>query len=109
VIAGRADFIFCIMSSCLPHVEGGRLRAVAAPSPERIPAFPEIKTMVELGYPALAAGHPGGRNQIGIASAWDWCPYRSGRSLAGSTKEPPSVAAGGIIAAPVARLSLHLP
>lgn len=51
VIAGRADFIFCIMSSCLPHVEGGRLRAVATPSPARIPAFPEIKTMVELGYP----------------------------------------------------------
>lgn len=51
VIAGRADFLFCIMSSCLPHVEDGRLRAVATPSPERIPVFPEIRTMVELGYP----------------------------------------------------------
>ncbi|MCW8085588.1 Bug family tripartite tricarboxylate transporter substrate binding protein [Sabulicella glaciei] len=50
VIAGRADFIFCILSSCLPHVEAGRLRAVATPSPERIPGFPEIRTMVEHGY-----------------------------------------------------------
>lgn len=53
VIAGRAELIFCIMSSCLPHVEAGRLRAVATPSPNRIPAFPDTKTMVELGYPGF--------------------------------------------------------
>lgn len=51
VMAGRAAMIFCIMSTCRPHVEGGRLRALATPSPQRIPDFPEVKTMVELGYP----------------------------------------------------------
>jgi tripartite-type tricarboxylate transporter receptor subunit TctC len=50
VVAGRADVIFSTLSTCLPHVEANRLRALATPSPQRIPAFPEVKTMVELGY-----------------------------------------------------------
>jgi len=50
VVAGRADVIFCIVSSCLPFVESGQLRAVATPSPRRIPGFPGVPTMVELGH-----------------------------------------------------------
>ncbi len=50
IIAGRADVIFTTMAASLPHVQGGRLRALATPSPNRIPSFPELPTMVELGY-----------------------------------------------------------
>ena len=51
VIAGRADLIFTIMATALPHVQAGRLRAIATPSPQRIPSYPDLPTMQELGYP----------------------------------------------------------
>ena len=51
IIAGRADMIFTTMAAALPHVQGGRLRALATPSPQRIPSYPDLPTMVELGYP----------------------------------------------------------
>jgi tripartite-type tricarboxylate transporter receptor subunit TctC len=50
LIAGRADLIFCTMAASLPHVESGRLRALATPSPQRIPSYPALQTMVELGF-----------------------------------------------------------
>lgn len=50
IIAGRADLIFTTMAASLPHVQAGRLRALATPSPTRIPSFPDLPTMQELGY-----------------------------------------------------------
>ncbi|MCO6419045.1 tripartite tricarboxylate transporter substrate binding protein [Siccirubricoccus sp. KC 17139] len=50
IIAGRADMIFTTMAAALPHVQGGRLRAIATPSPQRIPGYPDLPTMQELGY-----------------------------------------------------------
>ena len=50
LIAGRADLIFSTMAAALPHVEAGRLRALATPSPHRIPGYPALATMQELGY-----------------------------------------------------------
>ena len=50
IIANRADMIFTTMAAALPHVQAGRLNAIATPSPNRIPSFPDLPTMVELGY-----------------------------------------------------------
>jgi tripartite-type tricarboxylate transporter receptor subunit TctC len=50
ILAGRADVIFSTMAASLPHVQAGRLRALATPSPQRMPAFPELPTMIELGF-----------------------------------------------------------
>jgi tripartite-type tricarboxylate transporter receptor subunit TctC len=50
LIAGRADIIFTTMAAALPHVQAGRLRALATPSPQRIPSYPDLPTMVDLGF-----------------------------------------------------------
>jgi len=50
IIAGRADVIFTTVATSLPHVQAGRLRAIATPSPSRIPTYPDLPTMQELGY-----------------------------------------------------------
>ncbi len=50
LIAGRADLIFSTMAASLPHVQEGRLRALATPSPHRIPGYPALPTMQDLGF-----------------------------------------------------------
>ena len=49
VAAGHVPFYFGNMSSALPQVRAGRVRALAVTSPQRSPAAPEIPTMAEAG------------------------------------------------------------
>ena len=42
--------MFGAMPSASPHIQSGRLRALATPAPNRLPAFPDVPTMLELGY-----------------------------------------------------------
>src|SRR4029077_16532492 len=49
VAAGHVPFYFGNMSSALPQVRGGRVRALAITSAQRSPAAPEIPTMAEAG------------------------------------------------------------
>ena len=49
VAAGHVPFYFGNMSSALPQVRAGRVRALAVTSPQRSPAAPEISTMAEAG------------------------------------------------------------
>jgi tripartite-type tricarboxylate transporter receptor subunit TctC len=49
VIAGRVQMLFSGVPQALPHVQGGRLRAVAVTTPERSPAVPEVPTVAEAG------------------------------------------------------------
>jgi tripartite-type tricarboxylate transporter receptor subunit TctC len=46
--AGRVHLVFDVVPTLLPHVQGGRLRALAMAS-ERSPLLPEIRTMAEQG------------------------------------------------------------
>lgn len=48
-IAGRIDFIFDNMPSALPHVQSGKLVALAVPTAARSPAVPNIPTVAESG------------------------------------------------------------
>ena len=49
VAAGHVPFYFGNMSSALPQVRAGRVRALAVTSPQRSPAAPESPTMAEAG------------------------------------------------------------
>lgn len=50
LLAGRVDYMFLTASAALAHIEGGKLRPLAVTAPKRLPALPEIGTMVEQGF-----------------------------------------------------------
>ncbi len=52
LLGGEVSVVFGDLSS-LPHVRAGKMRALAAMSPKRLEAAPEIPTTAELGMPDL--------------------------------------------------------
>ena len=46
---------FTALSSALPHIRSGRLRALATTSRNRMPELPEVPTFAEAGFPQLTA------------------------------------------------------
>ena len=54
LLGGQVDFIFGTMPALLAHVKSGKLRALAVGQPQRSPAAPEVPSMAEAGYPAVA-------------------------------------------------------
>ncbi len=55
LVAGRVDLLFDQVSSALPFVRSGRVKALAVLSPTRLAAAPEIPTTDESGLPGLYA------------------------------------------------------
>lgn len=53
VIGGQLPVMITFPSTAQPHVQAGKLRALAVTHRERIPAFPDVPTFTELGWPAL--------------------------------------------------------
>jgi tripartite-type tricarboxylate transporter receptor subunit TctC len=50
VMGDQVDMMFAIAPAVLGHIRAGKLRALATPAPSRIPALPDLPTLVELGY-----------------------------------------------------------
>jgi tripartite-type tricarboxylate transporter receptor subunit TctC len=55
VIGGRINFLADAPASMLPQVRGGRMRALFVTSSKRLPTFPGIPTVAELGLPEAEA------------------------------------------------------
>ena len=55
LIAGQVDATFTGAPAVLPHVRGGRLRALAVSSPQRLANLPEVPTVAESGCPGFEA------------------------------------------------------
>jgi tripartite-type tricarboxylate transporter receptor subunit TctC len=55
LLAGQVQMIFETTAILLPHVEGGRLRALAMAAEARSPLLPNVPTTVESGYPKILA------------------------------------------------------
>ena len=53
LIPGRVDLMFNVMSSVLPQVQGGQMRALAVTTPKRVAAAPDTPTMIEAGVPGF--------------------------------------------------------
>jgi tripartite-type tricarboxylate transporter receptor subunit TctC len=50
VLAGHAGFMFAPVAAALPHVQSGRLKALAVTSAARLKALPEVPTMAQAGF-----------------------------------------------------------
>src|SRR5262249_52530715 len=55
LLAGQVQMIFETTAILLPHVEGGRLRALAVATEARSPLLPDVPTTGESGYPKIIA------------------------------------------------------
>ena len=56
VAAGQADVLFNGMLATWPTVQGGRLRALAISSTQRVPSAPDTPTVAEQGLPGFETG-----------------------------------------------------
>jgi tripartite-type tricarboxylate transporter receptor subunit TctC len=55
IVAGEVQLMFGAVSTTLPHVNEGALKALAVSTAERIAVAPEIPTVAESGLPGFAA------------------------------------------------------
>ncbi|ARU05436.1 ABC transporter substrate-binding protein [Comamonas serinivorans] len=53
VLAGRIAVMMLDTAAALPHLKGGKLKALAVASAKRLPQFPEVPTFQELGVPGV--------------------------------------------------------
>ncbi|TSH96455.1 tripartite tricarboxylate transporter substrate binding protein [Verticiella sediminum] len=53
VVGGITDAMFATPPGALPLLQGGRLRALAVTSAQRLPLLPDVPTLAELGYPGI--------------------------------------------------------
>jgi tripartite-type tricarboxylate transporter receptor subunit TctC len=56
IVGGQVPVMFAPIPSALQLIRGGRLRALAVASKERLPFLPEVPTMIEAGYPKVVGG-----------------------------------------------------
>jgi len=50
-LGGQTDIFFSSTATAMPHVQAGKLRAIAVTSAKRIPALPNVPTVAESGVP----------------------------------------------------------
>ena len=53
IVAGHVSALADPLPSSYPHVKGGRLKALAVTSGERIAFMPDVPTMAESGFPGF--------------------------------------------------------
>ena len=53
VLAGQVQMMFSVAQGAVPHVQSGKLRALAITSARRSPAVPEVPTITEAGFPEI--------------------------------------------------------
>lgn len=54
LLGGQVPVSFNVLTEVLPHVREGRLRSLGVASAARSPALPEVPSLVEQGFPAIA-------------------------------------------------------
>jgi tripartite-type tricarboxylate transporter receptor subunit TctC len=53
LLGGQVQLMFAIAQGAVPHVQSGKLRALAITSPKRSLAVPEVPTITEAGFPEI--------------------------------------------------------
>lgn len=55
LIAGNIQVMYDTVPALLPHIQSGKIRALAVTTPKRLSALPQIPTTAEAGYPTFLA------------------------------------------------------
>jgi putative tricarboxylic transport membrane protein len=55
IVAGEVQVITDASTTILPHIQAGRVRAIAVPLHERFSKLPDVPTTAEAGYPKMLA------------------------------------------------------
>ncbi|MDO5289824.1 MAG: tripartite tricarboxylate transporter substrate binding protein [Pseudomonadota bacterium] len=55
LLGGQVPVMFSDLVAALPHIQSGKLRALAVGSPQRVPALPEVPTVAEQGFAGFSA------------------------------------------------------
>jgi len=55
LIGGQIQFAFATLASALPHIQSGKMRALALASEKRSTFLPGVPTTAEAGYPSVVA------------------------------------------------------
>jgi len=53
LLGGQVQFAFATVPTLLEHIKGGRLRALAVTSPQRVAQLPDVPTFAEAGLPGV--------------------------------------------------------
>jgi tripartite-type tricarboxylate transporter receptor subunit TctC len=53
VVGGHVQMMFSSMPAAMPHIQSGKIRAIAMTGAKRSPAAPDIPTMAESGLPGF--------------------------------------------------------
>lgn len=59
-IGGQVPLMYADLVAALPHIQTGKLRAIAVGSPERVAMLPDVKTIAEQGFKGYEAVSWGG-------------------------------------------------
>lgn len=66
LLAGRIEVMFDLPQTPLPHIQSGKLKALAVTSAQRLPMLPDVPTTTEAGFPSyrfvtrIGVAAPGG-------------------------------------------------
>jgi len=55
LLGGRVTMYPAVPSTALPHIQAGKLVALAVTGPTRLPTLPDVPTVAESGYPGFEA------------------------------------------------------
>jgi len=85
-LAGQVQVLFDNLPSSLPHIQAGRLRALAVASARRVASLPDIPTFAEVGLPLV--NDPSWFGLVGPAKLPDAVVRRIHESLVRALKQP---------------------
>jgi tripartite-type tricarboxylate transporter receptor subunit TctC len=55
LLSGQVDAMFPSLTTALPYIKAGKLRALAVASPKRDPMLPDVPTVAEMGFAGFSA------------------------------------------------------